>query len=97
MNNDEIYDFLTETIVNIFANQRKYSNEKCEELKNLIEKKTFGNRRCKLINENYQKFRINKKNLPSINPTILNQLLTNILSKDNQVKYELFCLNNSSS
>jgi hypothetical protein len=95
VNNDEIYDHLTETIVNIFENRRKFSNEKCRELKNLIEKKTFGKKRSQLINESYQKFRFNKKDLPPINPTILNQFLTDILSHDNQVKQNLFRSHNS--
>ncbi len=85
MKTDEIFDYLTETILNIFQNRRKYSYEKCQELKSLIEKPIFGKKRYQLINEAYQKFRINKKDSPSINPIILNQFLTNILSNDYQV------------
>jgi len=86
-NNDEIFDFLTEKIVNIFQNRRKYSNEKCQELKSLIEKRIFGKKRYQLINETYQKFRLNKTIDPlPINPIILNQLLTKILVHDYQVK-----------
>jgi hypothetical protein len=86
-NNDEIFDFLTEKIVNIFQNRRKYSNEKCQELKSLIEKRIFGKKRYQLINETYQKFRLNKTIDPlPINPIILNQLLTKILVHDHQVK-----------
>ncbi|CAF0880501.1 unnamed protein product [Adineta steineri] len=91
-NNDEIYDYLTQTIVNIFENQRKYSNEKCRELKDLIEKKTFGSQRYHLINDSYQKFRLNKRNIPLINPIILNNLLTNILSHDYQAHLDFFTL-----
>jgi hypothetical protein len=86
MNNDEIFDYLTETIRNIFENRRKFSNEKCQELKSIIERKTFGKKRYQLINETYQKFRLNQKNPPPINPIILNQLLNNILLHDYQVK-----------
>jgi len=86
INNDEIFDLLTQTIVNIFENRQKFSNEKCQELKNLIEKKTFGKTRYRHINETYQKCRLNKKHLPSLNPIILNQFLTDILRQDYQVK-----------
>ena len=43
--NDEIYDYLTEIIGKIFRNRRKYSNENCEELKSLIDRRVFGKRR----------------------------------------------------
>lgn len=86
INTDETFDYLTEIILNIFENRRKYSNEKCEELKSIIEKKSFGKKRYQLINETYQKSRLNKKTPPIINPTLLNQLLTNILLHDYQVK-----------
>jgi len=89
-NNDETFDFLTQTIVNIIKNRQKFSDEKCQELKSLIEKRNFGKKRYQLINEAYQNFRINKKNLPSMNRIILNQLLTNILSHDYQVKKKIF-------
>ena len=85
LNTNETIDYLTETIINIFKNRQKFSNEKCHELKSLIQKQTFGKKRYQLINETYQKFRINQANAPSINPIILNQLLTNILLHDYQV------------
>ena len=88
-NNEIVFDFLTEAIVKIFQNRRKYSNEKCAELKSLIKKRIFGKKHNQLINESFQKFRMNKEDLPPINPTILNQLLTNILSHDYQVKPNL--------
>jgi hypothetical protein len=90
MNTDETLDFLTQTVINIFENQRKFSNEKCQELKSIIEKKIFGKKRSQLINKTYQKYRLNKSNLPLINPIILNQLLTNILLHDYQVTTQSF-------
>jgi hypothetical protein len=90
MNTDETLDFLTQTVINIFENQRKFSNEKCQELKSIIEKKIFGKKRSQLINKTYQKYRLNKPNLPLINPIILNQLLTNILLHDYQVTTKSF-------
>ncbi|CAF3890479.1 unnamed protein product, partial [Rotaria sordida] len=92
INNDELYDFLTQTIINIFENRQKYSNKKCQELKNLLDKKILGRKRYRLINEVYEKFRLNKKNLPIINRTILNQLLNNILLQDYQAYVEFFTL-----
>ena len=85
MNNDELLDFLTKTIVNIFENRYEFSDEKCQELKDLIEKKRIGKKRYRLINETYQKFRLNKINPLIINRTILNQLLNKILLYDDQV------------
>ncbi|CAF4624447.1 unnamed protein product, partial [Rotaria sp. Silwood2] len=85
MNNDEVYDFFTQTIINIFENRQKYSDTKCQELKNFLEKKALRKKRYRLINEAYGKFRLNKKNIPTINRTILNQLLNNILLQDYQV------------
>lgn len=84
--NDAILDYLTEIIVNIFSNRAKYPDEKCGELRGLIEKKVFGKQRVQLINEADQKHRSMKKNLSPVNRTILNQFLTNILSQDYQVK-----------
>ncbi len=85
-NNDEIFDFLTEIIMKILQNRRKYSNNKCQELKSLIEKRIFGKKRYQLINEIYQKHRVNTTDLCPINPIILNQFLTKILAHDYQVK-----------
>jgi hypothetical protein len=81
-NNDEILDFLMEIIIKILQNRSKYSNDKCQELKSLIEKRIFQKKRYQLINEIYQKFRMNKIDL---NPIILNQFLTKILVHDYQV------------
>lgn len=84
--NDEVYDYLTEIIGTIFRNRQRYSNENCEELKRLIDRQIFGKRRVRLINENYQEYRLKKKDLPSITPSILNQFLTEILSPNQQIK-----------
>ncbi|CAF3437622.1 unnamed protein product [Rotaria sp. Silwood1] len=92
MNNNEVYDYFTQTIINIFENRQKYSNEQCQELKNFLEKKTLGKIRYRLINEAYEKFRLNKKILPTIDRTILNQLLNNILLQDYQAHLEFFNL-----
>lgn len=86
MKNDEVYDYLTRIIGKIFHNRQKYSNENCEELKVLIDNRVFGKRRLRLINEIYQEFRLKKRDLPPITPTVLNQLLTEILSADQQTK-----------
>lgn len=88
LTNEEMLDYLTQQIVEIFENRRKFSYEKCEELKSLIEKKTFGKQRCRLINESFEKHRSRRNILPLIDPTILNQLLTKILEKDHQVKHK---------
>ncbi|CAF4619784.1 unnamed protein product, partial [Rotaria magnacalcarata] len=90
MNNEELYDFLTQTIIKIFENREKFSNEKCEELKIFVEKRILGKKRYQLINENYVKFRFNKKNLPIINRAKLNELLNNILLQDYQSHLEFF-------
>ncbi|CAF2799963.1 unnamed protein product [Rotaria sp. Silwood2] len=92
MKNDNVYDFLTETMINIFKNREKFSNEKCEELKNFLEKNILGKKRHGTINKVYEKFRLNKSNLIIINRTMLNQLLNNILLKDFQAHLELIYL-----
>jgi hypothetical protein len=99
MNNDKALDLITQTVVNIFENRRKFSNEKCEEIKIIFAKKLFSKKRYQLINDTYQKYRVNTKNLhqskPLISPIILNQLLTNILLQDYQVKFLKFYFYNS--
>ena len=85
MNNDELLDFLTNIIVNIFENRQQFSDEKCQELKDLIEKKRIGKKRYRLINETFKKCRLNKTNPPTINRAILSQLLNRILLYDHQV------------
>ncbi|CAF1460969.1 unnamed protein product [Adineta ricciae] len=92
LTNEEILDYLTQNIVEIFANRRKFSREKCEELKSLIDKKTFGKQRCRLINESFDKHRSHRNILPLIDPTILNQLLTKIFEKDHQAHLQFFTL-----
>lgn len=87
MNKDEVYDFYTETIINIFENRQKFSNETCQELQKLVDKNNLGKKRCKLINETYEKFRLNKPNVTMISQIKLSQLLNNILLKDYQVKF----------
>ena len=84
--NDEVFDYLTEFIGNIFQDRRKYSNELCVELKSLIDRRIFQKQRFRVLNELYQEFRVKKKDCPSINPTILNQLFTRILAADQQIK-----------
>ncbi|CAF3201556.1 unnamed protein product [Rotaria socialis] len=90
INNEELYDFLTQTIIQIFEDREKFSNEKCQELKIFVQKQILGKKRYRLINENYVKFRCNKKNLPIINRTKLNELLNNILLQDYQSHLEFF-------
>ncbi|CAF5122854.1 unnamed protein product, partial [Rotaria sp. Silwood1] len=36
MKNDKLYDYLTTTVINIFKNRQKFSNEKCQDLKNIL-------------------------------------------------------------
>ena len=89
VDDDELLDFLTSTFAKIFEDRRKYSNEHCRELKSFVEKKIFGKKRCQLLNEVYSKARSTPKALPTyeltVQPTVLNQLLTNILQQDHQV------------
>ncbi|CAF3369568.1 unnamed protein product, partial [Rotaria socialis] len=84
MEKDGAYDLLAESIINIFKNRQKFSNEPCQELKNLLDEKFLGKERYYLINEAYKEFRTNKNNLLIFNRTILNQLLNKILLKDYQ-------------
>lgn len=84
--NDEVFDYLTEFIANVFRNRRKYSNELCDELKSLIDKRIFQKQRFRILNEIYQEFRVKRKDCPPINPTILNQFFTRILAADQQIK-----------
>ena len=45
MNNDELLDFLTKIVENVFEIRHQFSDEKCQELKDLIEKKLIGKKR----------------------------------------------------
>ncbi|UJR38217.1 hypothetical protein I4U23_030890 [Adineta vaga] len=92
LTNDEVLDYLTKKICEIFRNQRKFSNDKCHELKSVIEKQIFGKQRYRIVNESFQKHRLNRKLLPLIDPTILNKLLTKILEQDHQAHLEFFTL-----
>ncbi|CAF4605902.1 unnamed protein product, partial [Rotaria sp. Silwood2] len=92
MKNDQLYDFLTKTIINIFEDRQKFSNEICQELKKIFDTKVFGKIRCRLINKTYSNYRLNKNNLVIINQTILNQLLNKILLQDYQAFVEFFNL-----
>ncbi|CAF3633749.1 unnamed protein product [Rotaria sp. Silwood1] len=92
MKNDKLYDYLTTTVINIFKNRQKFSNEKCQDLKNILVKNILGKNRYRSINEAYENFRLNKNNLLIINRTILNQLLNNILLRDCQAHLEFLNL-----
>ena len=86
---EEVLDFLTPTITKIFEDRGKYSDEQCRELRAFVEKRIFGKKRTQLLNQVYLKARSNGQvpptDVPKVQPTVLNQLLTNILRQDQQV------------
>ncbi|CAF3068718.1 unnamed protein product [Rotaria sp. Silwood2] len=92
MKNDAIYNFLIKTTIYIFKSRQKFSNEICQDLKNLLEKKISEKTHTRLIKKVYKDFRLNKNNLIIINRNILNQLLNNILLRDYQAHLEFFNL-----
>ncbi|CAF4727886.1 unnamed protein product, partial [Rotaria sp. Silwood2] len=73
MKNDAIYNFLIKTTIYIFKSRQKFSNEICQDLKNLLEKKISEKTHTRLIKKVYKDFRLNKNNLIIINRNILNQ------------------------
>ena len=91
--NDEFLDFLAITLINIFENQSKFPNEKCSELKSLVDKNLFGKKRFKSINQTYEAARqtIPKKspvNEPVVTATMLSTSFEQILKRDSKV---MFC------
>lgn len=89
IHNNELYDLFTQIIVNLFQTQQTLPTEKCQTLKIFIEKQNLGKKRHRLIKEAYENFLKTKINLPSINRTVLNQLLQKILLQDYQVNSNL--------
>ncbi|CAF1261278.1 unnamed protein product, partial [Didymodactylos carnosus] len=53
-------DLLTNTLIQIYQNKTKYSNEQCKQLKNIIEKKHLNKKRNKKLSKAFQLARSNE-------------------------------------